>query len=359
MLPISVCMIMKNEEKNLSKCLESIKKYGFELILVDTGSTDSTIKIARQYVDEVHHFDWIQDFAAARNYSLSLASNDWVLILDCDEYVDSINLDNLLQFMNNHPTKIGQLSRRNHYEMNGTDSVYTDLVERFFNRNLYYYEGKVHEQVVARPLVLTKPTFPLYQAVDILLEHSGYLGTYEELYEKSMRDADILKEMLKTDPDNPYLYFQLGQSYNMLHDDEKAVYFYEKGLSFDVNPKKEYVQMMVIGYGYALLHLERYEAALQLQNIYDAFATSADFICLMGLIYLRTGNLLSAMSEFLKALSCPVAHMEGANSFIPYYNMGCINELMGDKKTALALYHKCGNFAAALIRIKELESEIN
>lgn len=359
MLPISICMIMKNEEKNLSKCLESIKNYGFEFILVDTGSTDSTIEIAKQYTDTIYHFDWIQDFAAARNYSLSLASNDWVLVLDCDESADFINIDNLLHFISNHPTKIGQLSRRNHYEMNDTDSVYTDLVERFFDRRLYYYEGKVHEQVVLRPdcTLINQPSHPLYQTIDVLLEHFGYIGTYEELYEKSMRDANILKKMLETDPNNPYLYFQLGQSYNMLHDDENALFYYSKGLSFDVNPEDEYVQMMVIGYGYALLHLEHYEEALQLQNIYDAFAVSADFICLMGLIYLRTGNLLNAMSEFLKALSCPVSHMEGANTFIPYYNMGCINELMGDKKTALALYYKCGDFPSALNRIKELEPE--
>ena len=355
MLPVSICMIMKNEEKNLRKCLDSAKSLGSEFILVDTGSTDSTIDIAKEYTSHVYHFDWIQDFAAARNYSLSLASNDWVLILDCDESISSIDMDSLSKFMGNHPDKIGLVSRRNHYEMNQSDSVYTDQVERFFNRNLYEYKGEVHEQVVSKTSLLISPNQK--KSIDLHLEHFGYVGTEEELYAKAMRDADILKKMLIKNPGDPYLYFQLGQSYNMLHDDENALYYYEKGLSFDVNPEAEYVQMMVIGYGYALLHLAKYEQALELQNIYDVFAVSADFICLMGLIYLRTGNLLSAMAEFLKAASCSVAHMEGANSFIPYYNMGCINELLGDYNMALTLYKKCGSFPMAIAKIQELESK--
>lgn len=352
MLPISLCIIMKNEEKHLGSCLDSLISYGFELILVDTGSTDSTPDIASRYVDAVHHFNWNNDFSAARNYSLSLAQNDWVLILDCDEYITSLDIASLLQFMKEHPRDIGLISRRNHYEMNGNDSVYTDQVERFFNRKFYSYRGKVHEQVVPLPQIHTAAlSFP----IKLEVEHNGYNGSEEELKLKSLRNLKLLKEMLIQTPDDPYLYFQIGQCYNMIHDDEKALYYYEKGLAFDLDPKMEYVQMMVIGYGYALLHLNRYHEALNLKNCYDAFATSADFICLMGLIYLRTGNLISAMAEFLKAVSCPISHVEGANSFIPYYNMGCINELLGDKKTALILYQKCGDFPMALSKINELK----
>lgn len=351
MLPISLCMIMKNESANLSRCLDSIKSYGFELILVDTGSSDNTVEIAGKYVDTVHHFTWIEDFSAARNYSISLASHDWVLILDCDEYISSMDISDLLSFMNNFPEYIGLLSRHNHYELNGTDTVYIDQVERFFNRKLYHYRGEVHEQVV--------PFSPVHQnlsaPINLKVEHTGYVGTADELYKKSMRNLKLLEGMLERNPDDPYLYFQIGQCYNLLHDDRNAAIYYERGLSYEVNPDAEYVQMMLIGYGYALLHLEEYEAALSLQNVYEEFSTSADFFCLMGLIYLRTGNLLRAMAEFLKALSCPIAHTQGSDSFIPYYNMGCINELLGEPSSALSLYKKCGNFPMALNRITELE----
>lgn len=356
MLPISICMIMKNEEKYLRSCLNSLNAYGFELILVDTGSSDSTVAIASEFSEKVYSFQWINDFSAARNYSLSLASNNWCLVIDCDEYVKDLKVDSLLSFIKNNPNDIGLISRRNHYEMNGSDSVYTDQVERFFDRRIYHYQGKVHEQVVPLNNSISPASIQRFP-IAAEFEHIGYTGTQDELISKSMRNSILLKDMLAENPDDPYLYFQMGQCYNLLHDDEKAAFYYAKGLSFDLNPQLEYVQMMVIGYGYALLHLNRYNEALSfLQKIYDAFSSSADFLCLMGLIYLRSGSLISAMSEFLKAITCPIAHVEGANSFIPYYNMGCINELLGDMQTALTLYRKCGNFPMAISKIEELEN---
>lgn len=353
MTPISICVIMKNEEKNMENFLSSIKKhfegYPYELVLVDTGSTDTTLSIAEKYTDKIFHFKWIGDFSAARNFSLSCASNDWVLILDCDEYVEELDPRGFQAIITYHPSSVGMLSRKNHYEMNGTDSVYTDDVERFFDRRLFHYEAIIHEQVRA----IDGSDFDRV-ALPLTVDHCGYNGSIEELRKKAERNNELLLKMLEENPDDPYLYFQIGQSYNMLRDDEKACYYYGKGLEYDVDPRAEYVQMMVIGYGYALLHLERYDEALQFQNIYEEFATSADFVCLMGLIYLRKGMIVQAMAEFLKATTFEAAKTEGANSFIPTFNMGCINEVMGDIDTAVTLYKKCGDFKPAVDRLKAL-----
>ena len=353
MTPISICVIMKNEEKNMENFLSSIKKhfegYPYELVLVDTGSTDATLSIAEKYTDKIFHFKWIGDFSAARNFSLSCASNDWVLILDCDEYVEALDPRGFQAIIAYHPASVGMLSRKNHYEMNGTDSVYTDDVERFFDRRLFHYEAIIHEQVRA----IGSSDFERV-ALPLTVDHCGYNGSIEDLRKKAERNNELLFKMLEENPDDPYLYFQIGQSYNMLRDDEKACYYYGKGLEYDVDPRAEYVQMMVIGYGYALLHLERYDEALQFQNIYEEFATSADFVCLMGLIYLRKGMIVQAMAEFLKATTFETASTEGANSFIPTFNMGCINEVLGDIDTAVTLYQKCGDFKPAVDRLRAL-----
>lgn len=333
----------------LSAIRKHFKNYPYELVLVDTGSTDSTISIAQKYTDKIYHFDWIGDFSVARNYSLQCASYDWILVLDCDEYIIDLDVRGFDAMITHYPQCVGMLSRKNHYEMNDTDSVYTDDVERFFNRKLFHYEAIIHEQVRAFD-------GSDYQriALPLTVDHCGYNGTIEDLRKKAERNNELLLKMLKETPDDPYLYFQIGQSYNMLRDDEKACYYYGKGLEYDVDPNAEYVQMMVIGYGYALLHLERYDEALQFQNIYDEFATTADFVCLMGLIYLRKGMIVQAMAEFLKATSFETAKTEGANSFIPTYNMACINEVLGDIATAKVLYKKCGNFKPAVDRLKAL-----
>lgn len=354
MTPISICVIMKNEEKNIENFLSSIKKYfkdyPYELVLVDTGSTDNTLQIARKYTKNIFHFEWIGDFSAARNFSLSCASSDWILVLDCDEYILDLDTQGFDAMIRQYPDCVGMLSRRNHYAQNGTDSVYTDDVERFFNKKKFHYEAIIHEQVRA-----INGTDFMRIAIPLMVDHCGYNGTAEDLEKKAERNNELLLKMLEENPDDPYLYFQLGQSYNMLRDDEKACYYYGKGLEYDVDPKAEYVQMMVIGYGYALLHLERYDEALQFRNIYDDFATTADFVCLMGLIYLRKGMVVQAMAEFFKATTFETARTEGANSFIPTFNMGCINEVLGDLGAAVSLYKKCGSFKPALDRLKELE----
>lgn len=351
MLPISVCIIAKNEESNIEKCLKPLRTYDWEIIVVDTGSTDRTKEIAGKYADRVLDYVWCNDFSAARNYSIGQASYDTILIIDSDEYLTEIDMEKILLLAAQHPTSIGLLSRENHYQMNGTDSVYADLVERLFSRKYYHYEGIIHEQVRLR-----KPrqySYETYQ-IPLIINHSGYNGSEEALREKALRNITLLEKDLEMHPDNPYTYFQIGQAYNMIHDDENACLYYGKGLSYDVNPAEEYVQMMVIGYGYALLHLDRAEEALGLSGVYDAFAVSADFFNLMGLIYLRNGQYMNALLEFVKALSCTNAHVVGSNSFIPSYNIGLINEMMGDKEAALMHYRKCGDFPMALQKIREL-----
>ena len=367
MIPISVCLIAKNEEKNIENCLKPLRKFDWEIVVVDTGSTDRTVEIASRYADKVLHYVWTQDFAAARNYSIEQASHDFILVIDCDETLTEIDIDAITNLITEHPQHIGLLSRQNHYELNGTDSVYVDLVERLFSRKYYHYSGIIHEQVVpkisdrqmsAAPKstmqISALPGYGTYP-IPLILDHCGYNGSEEDLLEKAQRNIELLQIDLKYHPDNPYTYFQLGQSYNMIHDDENACHYYGKGLSYDVDPSAEYVQMMVIGYGYALLHLQRHEEALGLAGVYDAFDSSADFVTLMGLIYLRNGQYMKALLEFLKATTFETAHVTGANTFIPSYNIGLINEMMGEKEMALVHYRKCGDFPMALEKIKELE----
>jgi glycosyltransferase involved in cell wall biosynthesis len=87
LISISLCMIVKNEEKNLGRCLGSVKDIVDEIIIVDTGSTDNTKQIARDYDAKIFDFSWIDDFSAARNYSFSLASKEYTMWLDADDIV--------------------------------------------------------------------------------------------------------------------------------------------------------------------------------------------------------------------------------------------------------------------------------
>ena len=92
---LSLCMIVKNEEKHLVRCLRSVRDVVDEMIIVDTGSTDKTIDIAKVFGAKVFDFPWTGDFSAARNHSLAQATGDWILVLDADEVISARDFDEL------------------------------------------------------------------------------------------------------------------------------------------------------------------------------------------------------------------------------------------------------------------------
>ena len=150
MTPVSVCIIAKNEEAHIEECCKRLQPYGFEIVLVDTGSKDRTVELARRYTDRIFSFDWCDDFSAAKNYALSKASHDWILSLDCDEYIETIDTKALLKCMERHPASAGRILIRNRFTENGQTAFEQVRVSRFVNRRYYHFEGAVHEQLVPR-----------------------------------------------------------------------------------------------------------------------------------------------------------------------------------------------------------------
>ena len=97
MVSFSLCMIVKDEEAVLSRCLDSLHDIMDEIIIVDTGSTDKTKEIARKYTDKIFDYKWCNDFADARNFAASKATGDYIYTADADEYLDAENRDKLCQ----------------------------------------------------------------------------------------------------------------------------------------------------------------------------------------------------------------------------------------------------------------------
>lgn len=350
---ISVCMIAKNEEQHIDECLGKLKPYHYEIVLVDTGSTDNTLKLASKYTDKIYHFDWINDFSAARNFALAKASNDWVLSIDCDEYIESIDENQLSHLMEKHSQDVGQILIRNRFKQGDQTSIENVRVSRFFNKKFYHFVGAIHEQVERRetvPDTLSKQAY----SVPITLLHVGYDGTDEEMRAKCLRNISMLEEELTAAGPDSYIYHQLGQSCMKLKDYSKAYEWFNLGLSMDVDPTQTYVQTMVESYGYCMLELKKNKEALQLLNIYDVFAVRADFVFLMGLIYMNNGLFDEAVNEFKKSTTIEQFSVDGINSYRANYNIGVIYECTGHIDEAKKYYKKCGEFEMAKVRLREL-----
>lgn len=353
---ISVCIITKNEEQNIRRCLESLKPYGFEIIVVDTGSTDHTREIALHYTDKVYDFAWCDDFAAAKNFAISKASCAYVLILDSDEFVEQMNVPQVECLLVGHPNEVGRIQRENIFTRKGELQESREWINRIFAKERFRYEGRIHEQVVS----LDGKGYNTYRA-PIVIKHTGYDLPEEARRQKAERNIRLLlrelKCLQKQDKENdqiPYILYQLGKSYYMAGDYMTAGDYFSKGLSYDLDPKLEYVIDMVETYGYALINSGQPQTALFFENIYDEFGNSADFQFLMGLIYMNNGRFDEAVQEFLKASEHKECRSQGVNSYRAYYNIGVIYECLGEFTTAQHYYEKCGDYIPAAERLGKL-----
>lgn len=355
---LSVCIITKNEEKNIEHCLSCLKPYGFELVVVDTGSVDKTRKIALQYTDMVYDFAWCDDFAAAKNFAVSKASNVYVMVIDSDEFVEAFDVDKMQTLLAKHPNMVGRIRRRNVFSRKGQQQEYQEWVNRIFSKDKFHYEGRIHEQIVAND----GKEYGTYQA-PVVAEHTGYDLTDEERRKKTNRNITLLMqelEMLEKEQNEeqiPYILYQLGKGYYMAGEYVNACEYFSKGLSYDLNPKLEYVIDMVETYGYALLNSGQAETALFFENIYEEFGNSADFQFLMGLIYMNNSCFEQAVEEFQKATRHKTCRSKGVNSYSAYYNIGVIYECLGKKEEAVSYYEKCGAYAPAKQRIADMGRE--
>lgn len=354
-LPISVCIICKNEEKHIEECLKRLVPTGFEIIVVDTGSTDRSVEIAKKYTEHVYFFEWCNDFSKAKNYAVSKASHDWILSLDSDEYLEYFDADALSSTLKSTSVSTqfsaGRIIIRNRFTQDGAPTYEQVRVSRLFHRRHYGFQGAVHEQIEPLDTQISKTVFDC----PITILHVGYDLSEEEMQQKSKRNIDLLLKELANQGDDPYLFYQLGQSYRRIQDYESAFIYFDRGLSMDVDPNLEYVQSMVESFGYTLLDLKRPKDALNLLGVYDTFSHRADFVFLVGLIYMNNGLFEDSIREFIKATTIEEFSVEGTNSYKALYNTAVIYECTGRTTEAVEFYQKCGDYAPAQIRLAALQ----
>lgn len=229
---LTLSMIVKNEEKYLRECLESVKDTVDEIVIVDTGSEDKTVEIAKSYNARIFHFKWINDFSAARNFALSNSTGNWILYLDADERLSSESVK-----------KLKNLVEIN--ELIGFKCVVVSLDEKlgisqsmkytrlFRNNSDIQFEGKVHEQIENS---LIKNNYKIIDS-EIIIYHQGYNVPKEELKFKAERNLKLLLNEYKNNKSS-YNAYQLANTYSALDDSTNALKYFKEAI-VDKNLKRE------------------------------------------------------------------------------------------------------------------------
>ncbi len=219
----SLCcsMIVKNCENTIERALRSIEPFCRQIVVVDTGSLDTTPSIASRLGAEVHFFEWTNDFAEARNYALKFARTDWVIILDSDEELISETLTNNLQLFNMEAvggirTVIKNLLANQKTDYGIDTSKNISIIEHKYTRIFKLrdsngsrlpvrFTGKIHEQISDSIVDLG------YDIIDsdITINHYGY---FEKNPEKIHRNLEMIKKELENKPDDLWILFHLGET---------------------------------------------------------------------------------------------------------------------------------------------------
>lgn len=206
-------MIVKDEERYLEGCLQSVRGLVDEIILVDTGSTDRTVDIARRSGAAVYSFTWRDDFSAARNESLERATGEWVLYLDADERLAPCQESRLRALLTDADVGAYLLTIEGDHHLPTGIVHQVNTYPRLFRRlPSVRFEGKVHEQIAPSILRTGRKIVPS----SVVIHHLGYAESVEAITQKCERNIHLLRRQLQREPHNGYLRYHIGNTLTVL-----------------------------------------------------------------------------------------------------------------------------------------------
>ncbi len=332
-MPITLCMIVKNESEWIGQCLDSARGLVDQIVVVDTGSSDGTVEIARKHGAEVYFFEWNDDTSAARNESLKHANRDWILVLDADEAIARQDFDKVRELARSAEFDGFSLIQRNYTndtyredflwavndpyaESKGFTGWVPKLIVRLFrNKPGTRFEGVAHELVEGS----IKKCGGKYAAVEVPIHHFKERKSADYLRAKPGHYRRIGEKKLAAEPRNPRAWYELGAVEREEGNFLKAVEYFEKAVELDGKFVEAYQ-----GLGSCcskLGDLDRaiaaFKKAIELNESYPTPYFS------LGVVYSRLGRLNDARDAIEEGLK------RNPHDFNAMTNLGAIYEQGG------------------------------
>lgn len=339
MFTVSLCMIVKNEQQVLQRCIESIKDFTDEIIIVDTGSTDLTKEIAQKY-GSVYDFKWCDDFSKARNFAFSKAKSDYIMWLDADDVIKKESLDKLLNWkktQNSNEIDVVMMPYHLDIDENGNSNFIYYRERILKNKAGFIWQGAVHECI--------QPTGKIVY-LDIPVEHHK-----EKESKLSDRNLKIYQKQLKKDGTldarSKFYYARELMTHKMF---EKAVNMFE-GFINDENGWIENKIEALRNLSYCFMMQNQIENAKKsLLNAFLLDEPRAEICCDLAMIFVKQEQYDKAKFWYKTAYKCfPDAKKGGFTQIDCYGYIPCIGlcvcyDYLGQKDKAIKWNEKAGIF---------------
>jgi glycosyltransferase involved in cell wall biosynthesis len=297
---ISFCMIVRNEEDCLERCLKSVSSVVDEIIIIDTGSTDRTKEIALAFTSLYYVCPWQDSFSLARNESIKHATGDWILTLDADEILEETPNCKIGCLVSETEADAFTLIIKN-VQPSGSLVAFTPsrITRLFRNRPDFRYEGAIHEQI--RPSITANGG--RIEDCDLSIIHDGYAKKIVQGSElRVQRNLKILEQELHQSPDDPYLLYQLGVTYKAMGKAEDALECLQKTLHLPYqNLGKETLNDLFMKLGQLELEKENFPLAANYAKSslkYDPHNSHSQYVLALSQLY--QGNIRDAYEGFKK-----------------------------------------------------------
>jgi glycosyltransferase involved in cell wall biosynthesis len=333
-MDLSLCMIVKNEESRIPQALKSVKGIVDEMVVLDTGSTDRTVEIARELGARVYHFEWCNDFSAARNEALKYVQGKWVLVLDADEVLTRSIVAEMKQAIKRDRYLVINLIR---HEVGSSQSPYSQVSRLFRNHPEIRFSRPYHAIVddsVAQ-LLQREPQWQIVSLTPIAILHYGYQPEAIAAQDKYTKARTIMEGFLASHPNDPYVCNKLGALYLSIGQVREGIELLKRGLSSTAVEAPVLFELHYhLGNGYSRssnpkLAAVHYQAAIK-QPILPQLKLGA--YNNLGNLLLGAGDLTTAKIAYETTVNIDPSFAAGHN------NLGMTLKALGRMQEAIASY---------------------
>lgn len=337
---LSACLIVKNEENVIERCLKSIINIVDEIVVVDTGSTDRTIELVKKYTNDIYYYNWDANFSNARNYAAEQAKSEWILVLDADEFVDRENLISIKRQLSNIKVE-SLLVKILNFIGDGGHQILKHEAQRIYKRNeKVKFTRSIHEQ-----LVKNNNEILTCQEIDLIIYHSGYLNRIVNEKNKHQRNKPLLRKELNS-KNTAFDYFNMGNEEYSINNYEESLRNYQKAYANSSGELYAWSEICVLQIINCLMNLGRQRDALDVINDAEKiWYDSIDLVCLKAENLYNIYRYNDALEVLNKAHRNKNHYKEGIldvrlKDFYLNYLLGKIYDMQGEFKKSIVHYHQ-------------------
>lgn len=340
MSEISLCMIVKNEEEVIERCLDSVRDIADEIIIVDTGSTDKTKEIVAKYTDKIYDFEWVDDFSKARNFSFSKATKDYIMWLDADDVILEEDYQKLKKLKKDIDNSVDIYMMKYNYIVDENNiATLVQNRERLLKREKnYQWISPIHEVIVPMGNVVN---------VDITITHK------KDKIQDVNRNIKIFEKMRKNNVefDDRQEYCYAKELYYLKRFEEARIEYerFIKKYEDSYTERRSYLYSAILELADCYKNLSENDKELEmLLKILKYEIPGTECCCKIGDIFLKKREYSTAIFWFEMALKNKNTVEEGGdsntdyNEFIPYISLCVCYYWLSDRKKAYEYNEKAG-----------------